>query len=416
MDVGGDDDDADVEAPVGRPLHPDDRLWRHPSELMSAGLPSALQPSDQLTPARRRDHESALPGGGLRSGDASVGLRSRDRWLPVVLAGTVSALLTAGLLVVAGAVEGGFVAEPPKRPITSSTVALAVRSEAAPPSVADIADRLRPSLLALGGVGSDGRPAHGSAIAIRSGHVLTAARLVVGSRELEVLVQGVARRATLVGADADSDLAVLAVDGSGLTPVAWGQTADLRPGDPAVAVSSPPAGEPGPTVSAGIVSGINRSLAYAGNELRGLLQLDRPVPSEGAGGALLDTAGALVGITLPAAASSPFGYAVPAEVAKDVARQLLTRGRVAHPWLGVEGGDRGMSGGAVVQRVKPASPAAAAGLVEGDVVTEINGKATPSMGMLLLGLRLHQPGETVRLVVLRAGRHIEVLVTLSERP
>ena len=417
MDVGGDDDDADVDAPLGSPLHPDDRLWRHPSELMSAGMPSALQRPDQPVAVQRNHPDRpASPSTASPTGRASAGLRSRDRWLPVVLAGTVSALLTAGLLGVAGAFDGRPLAEPPRRPATSSTVALAVRSQAAPPGVADIAERMRPSLLALGGVGADGRLSRGSAVAIRNGHVLTAARLVVGSRELEVLVQGVARRATLVGADADSDLAVLAVDGAGLQPASWGQTADLRPGDPAVAVSSPPAAEPGPTVTAGIVSGINRSLAYAGTELRGLLQVDRPVPSEGAGGALLDAAGTLVGITLPAAASAPFGYAVPAEVAVDVARQLLTRGRVAHPWLGVEGGDRGMSGGAVVQRVKPASPAAAAGLAEGDVVTEINGKATPSMGMLLLGLRLHRPGETVRLVLLRAGRHIEVLVRLSERP
>lgn len=96
-------------------------------------------------------------------------------------------------------------------------------------------------------------------------------------------------------------------------------------------------------------------------------------------------------------------------------RQLLARGRVARAWLGVEGGDRGVSGGAVVQRVRPGSPAAAAGLLEGDVVTAINGRTIPSMGMLLLALRLHQPGETVRLLVVRAGRQVEVLATLADR-
>ncbi len=399
MDVAGDDDDAEVDVPTGRPLHPDDRLWRHPSELASAGLPSALRVADEPTSSSSRS------GGGIL-----------DRWLPVVLAGTVGALLTAGLLAVTGAFDGGLLTEAAPAAATSSTVALTVRREA-PPGVADVAERLRPSLLALTGVGADGRPSRGSAIAIRSAHVLTAARLVVGARDLEVLVQGVSRRATIVGSDPDTDLAVLAVEGGGLVPVAWGTAADLRPGDPAVAVSSPPSAEPGPTVTAGIVSGISRTLAYAGNELRGLLQVDRPVPTEGAGGALVEPAGSLVGITLPAAtAGAPFGYAVPAEVAKDVARQLIAGGHVAHSWLGVDGGDRGLNAGAVVQRVKPGSPAAAAGVLEGDIVTDVNGTATPSMGMLLLSLRLHQPGETVRLGLSRASRRLELPVTLSERP
>jgi len=391
VDVAGDDDDADLDRPVGSPLHPDDRLWRHPSELMSAGLPAALQPAH---------HGSAMT--------------RRERWLPVLLAGTVGALLTAGILAVPGALEGALVNDSRLGPATSSTMALAVRSDA-PAGVAEAAERLRPSLMALAGMGADGHPSRGSAVAIRGDHVLTAARLVVGFRELEVLVHGVGRRATLVGSDAETDLALLAVEGGGLTPASWGRSADLRPGDAAVAISSPPAAEPGPTVTAGIVSGIDRTLAFGGTELRGLLQVDRPVPSEAAGGALVDPAGALVGITLPAPPSAPFGYAVPAEEAKEVVRQLLNGGRVARPWLGVEGADRGMNGGAVVQRVKPSSPAAAAGLLEGDVVTEMNGTATPSMGMLLVGLRLHQPGETVRLSVLRAGRHIELVVTLSER-
>lgn len=417
MDVGGDDEDAEVDNPRGTPLHPDDRLWRHPSELASSGLPSALQPADLPPDAGHRSHLAAGRGR-APAGGARASARARDRLAPVALAGAVGALLTAGLLAVTGAFDGGgdLLSGPPPGAATSSTVALAVRSQAAAPGVAELADRLRPSLLAVSGTGTDGRPSRGSAVAIRPGHVLTAARLVLGAGPLEVLVHGVGRRATLVGSDGDTDLAVLAVDGGGLTPASWGEAADLRPGDPAVAVSSPPAAEPGPTVTAGIVSGVNRTLTNAGTELRGLLQVDRPVPAEGAGGALLDQAGALVGITLPAAATTAaFGYAVPAEVARDVARQLLTRGRVAYPWLGVEGGDRGMNGGAVVQRVKPGSPAAASGLADGDVITEINGRATPSMGMLLLGLRLHQPGETVRLLVFRAGRPMEVLVTLAER-
>jgi len=407
--VDGTGDDDDVDLPLGGPLHPDDRLWRHPSELASSGPPSAA--------ARPPAAPQGRSGTG-RSRAEEVRRRFRrglDRWSPVVLAGTVGALLTAGLLTAIGDFGGGPT-EPDTAAAPSSTVALAIASRPASLGVADLAERLRPSLLAVSGVAGDGRVSRGSAVAIRAGHVLTAARLVVGSADLQVLVKGIGRRASLVGTDPDTDLAVLAVEGGGLVPASWGAAADLRPGNPAVAVSSAPAAEPGPTVTAGIVSGIARTLAHAGTELRGLLQVDRPVPAEGAGGALLDPAGTVVGITLPAAsAAAPFGYAVPAEVAREVARQLLDRGRVAHPWLGVEGADRGMNGGALVQRVKPGSPAAAAGLQEGDVVTEIDGRPTPSMGMLLVGLRLHHPGDIVRLLVLRGDRAVAVSVTLAER-
>jgi len=394
---GDDDDDVDADLPLGGPVHPDDRLWRHPSEVASAGLPSAVHPLPGIPPPRRGRGLSGL-------------------WLPVALAGTVGALLSAGLLTVNGGF-GGSTGERRSAAATSSTVALAIRTQNVSAGVADVAERLRPSLLAVAGIAPDGRISRGSAVAIRSDHVLTAARVVVDVSDLQVLVRGVGRRATLVGTDPDTDLAVLAVEGGGLVPVSWGAASDLRPGDPAVAVSTSPAAEPTPTVTSGIVSGLARSLAYAGTELRGLLQVDRPVPVEAAGGALLDPAGLLVGITLPAPSTgAPFGYAVPAEVAKEVATQLMARGRVAHPWLGVEGADRPMDGGAVVQRVKPGSPAARAGLLEGDIVTEIDGTPTPSMGMLLLGLRLHQPGDAIRLLVLRAGRHVEVLVILSDRP
>jgi S1-C subfamily serine protease len=393
--VDGASDDDDVDLPLGGPLPPDDRLWRHPSELASAGYPTAIH---------------AGPGGGDPGRRRRVG---PQRWMPVLLAGTVGALLTTGLLAVTGGFSRGT-ADLQSVDVTSST-ALPISSRVAPAGVAEVAERLGPSLLSLAGTGADGRVSRGSAIAIRPGHVLTAARLVLDSPEVEVVVHGVGRRAMLVGADADTDLAVLAVEGGGLVPASWGAAAVLRPGDPAIAVSSAPT-EPGPTVTAGIVSGVARTLAHAGTELRGLLQVDRPVPVEGAGGALLDPAGALVGITLPApAASAPFGYAVPAEVAKEVVRQLLDRGRVAHAWLGVEGGDRGMNGGAIVERVKPNSPAAAAGLLDDDVVTEIDGVPTPTMGMLLVALRLHQPGETVRLLVLRGNHPVEVRVTLAER-
>ena len=417
--VGGtsdDDDEVDGDVPLGGPVHPDDRLWRHPSEVASAGLPAAAE--RQRTPRRPAGSEA---GSDSRPG-VDVPPRSRrgrgfgGLWLPITLAGTVGALLSAGLL----SVTGRFgVASGELQPVgpTSSTIALTVSSHPAAVGVADLAERLRPSLVAVSGKAADGRVTRGSAVAIRADHVLTAARLVAASSDLEVLVGSVVRRARLVGADADTDLAVLAVDSRDLVPVSWGAAADLRPGDPAVAVSSAPTAEPGPTVTAGIVSGLARTITHGGIDLRGLLQVDRPVPAEGAGGALLNPSGALVGITLPASpASAPFGYAVPAEVAREVARQLLTRGRVAHPWLGVEGSDRGTNGGAVVQRVKPASPAATAGLLDGDVLLQVDGQATPTMGMLLVALRRHHPGDTIHLLVLRGERTLDVAVILAERP
>ncbi len=119
-----------------------------------------------------------------------------------------------------------------------------------------------------------------------------------------------------------------------------------------------------------------------------------------------------------------FAYAMPIDLAHRVAQQLVAGGRAVHGWLGIAGADLtaaqvsdlGVDAGAVVQEVADASPAAAAGLRPGDVITDVDGRAVPSMSILVVELRDRQPGEQVVLRYWRDGRPADATVTLADQP
>jgi putative serine protease PepD len=394
---GDHDDDALFDTPSGPLLHPDDRIWRHPSELADVGEASAMaapfaertypQPSPVRPPRRRRPTE---------------------RWLPVALSGAVGAMLTAGVLAASGRLQRVDVVETPSITQTST---VAVRAPT-PRSPAELAERIRPSLMGVAASGG-GRVVRGTAFSLEGAHVLTARRIVDGADQIRVMVAGEERSATLVGSDPVTDLAVLSVNGGGLQAAPVGSAASLRPGDSAIAVATPPGGS-GPTVTAGVVSAVGRTMtSSSGSEVRGVLQFDRPVAPEAAGGVLLDGSGSVIGVTLPSTAELPgFGWAVPIEQAYEVARQIVSNGRAVHAWLGVEGADNGLTG-ALVQKVMSGSPAARAGLAAGDVVIAVDTVPVPGIDSLLATIRTKRPGDSVTLTVLRTGKPRDMVVTLT---
>jgi serine protease Do len=119
-----------------------------------------------------------------------------------------------------------------------------------------------------------------------------------------------------------------------------------------------------------------------------------------------------------------FGFATPVDAARSVAEQLITTGKVVTVWLGVEGMDLDsatalalkVDGGAMIEQVKADSPAARAGLAPRDVIVAVNGKPVTSMGMLVIAVRAHRPGEVCTLDVVRENTHHGMKVTLAERP
>ncbi len=275
---------------------------------------------------------------------------------------------------------------------------------------------------------------NGSGVVYRSdGHIITNNHVVAGGGELEVLfADGDRRSARVVGTDPDTDLAVIKVERTGLTAIPIGDSTALRVGELAVAVGSP-FGLEG-TVTAGVISSLNRQIRVGGPDGRPLtlpnvIQTDAPINPGNSGGALVSGRAELIGInsailTQGGTSNAGVGFAIPVNIATEVADQLIERGYVQHPFLGIEGTDVsaeiaervGVPEGAYVERVLPDTPAAQAGLREGDVITGLGGEPIASMQDLIAVILNHEVGDVVDVTYIRQGEEATVEVKLAERP
>ncbi|MEW5892156.1 MAG: trypsin-like peptidase domain-containing protein [Pseudomonadota bacterium] len=271
-----------------------------------------------------------------------------------------------------------------------------------------------------------------------AGHVITNFHVIENASEATVqLADGRSFRAALVGASPAHDIAVLRI-GVGFKrppPVPIGTSHDLKVGQKVFAIGNPFGLDW--TLTTGIVSALDRSLeGDNGNTIEHLIQTDAAINPGNSGGPLLDSAGRLIGINTaiysPSGASAGIGFAVPVDTVNRVAPQLIKAGKYIRPALGIEV-DEGLNqrlaqlrgvAGVVVLRVTPGSAAEAAGLkgarispdggiVPGDTILAVNGKAVDSVGKLLATLDDHRVGDTVKLTILREGKKIELPVTLQ---
>jgi S1-C subfamily serine protease len=260
------------------------------------------------------------------------------------------------------------------------------------------------------------------------GMLLTSANVVEDADRIGVrLADGRRFEGTVVGIDDPTDVAVVDVDASNLPVAVLGSTKDLAVGAPAMAIGSPLGAEGGTAISTGVISALGRTAqAEDGTALHGLLQTDAPIAAGSTGGALVDTAGSVVGIVSSVAAqvAGRFGFATPIDLAHRVALQLISHGKVVMGWLGVEATDLstdqatqiGVPGGAKVRGVTSHSPAERAGLSRDDVITEVDGRPVSSMPGLMVELREHDPGDEVTVGYWRDGTQAQADVTLGEHP
>lgn len=399
------DDDADDDVgDVGPPLPPDDRLWRHPSELHAHG------PAGAPVPVRGTAGDGpALP------------------WRVALVAGLAGAAISIGAIAVTGSlspriVERQVVEKVAVTPVVSSPM---VRGER---GVVAVAERLSPAIVRLDVERDDGT-ATGSGVLFRDdGLLLTSAHVVAGSLGISVLLtDGRRLDGELLGADELTDVALVDVDGMGFPVAVLGTAEGLEVGAPTIAIGSPLGLAGGPSVTTGVISALDRRVESVGGEpLHGMIQTDAPIAPGSSGGALVDASGAVIGITTAVAnqAGGRFGFATPIDLAHRVAEHLLRTGRMVHGWLGVEGADLsaaqarqlGVDGGALVRAVAPGSPAEAAGIEPDDVITEVDDEAIDSISALVLALRDLGPGDTVVLGCWRDGRSVEVRARLAAHP
>jgi serine protease DegS len=260
------------------------------------------------------------------------------------------------------------------------------------------------------------------------GYILTNNHVISGAQEIAVaFLDGRSGIAKLVGADPESDLAVLKVDSTDLPAITLGRSSQIRVGDVVLAIGNPFG--VGQTVTSGIVSALGRhSLGI--NTFENFIQTDAAINPGNSGGALINAYGELIGINTAifseSGGSQGIGFAIPIDLARDVLTQIIEQGRVVRGWLGVQIQDInprlaesfGLSSddGVVITNIIINGPADKAGLDRGDVITHIDDKKIIDFRDALDRISKYKPGQTITLTVVREGKVIEKNAKVIERP
>ncbi len=303
-------------------------------------------------------------------------------------------------------------------------------------TVVGVAEALSPSVANLRvtrrGRGGQVPAGAGSGVVLTpDGFLLTSAHVVSGRsprRGHATFVDGREFSFDIVGTDPLSDLALLRADASDLVPATLGDAESLRPGQLVVAIGNPN-GFAG-SVTAGVVSGLGRSLpARAGRAVRvidNVIQTDAALNPGNSGGALVDSAGRVIGVNT-AVAGIGLGLAVPInDATRHVIGQLMSTGRVRRAYLGIAGGPRplppggrrrfGARTGVEVVDVVDDSPAQRAGLRAEDLIVEVDGSAVTGVGDLQRLMVADRIGATVAVTLLRGGRSVTLELVPAELP
>lgn len=288
----------------------------------------------------------------------------------------------------------------------------------------------------------------GSGFVIDSdGHIVSNAHVVANASEVIVyFVDGTITRATLVGTDFDSDLAVIKVDlpADRLSPVTFGDVDSLFVGQSVLALGSP-FGQDW-TLTSGIISALNRTIQGLSNyRIGSVIQTDAPINPGNSGGPLFNMRGEVIGvnsqIVSQVRANSGVGFSVPADLVQRVAGELIATGKVNYSYLGIYGGDVTLAlieqlnlpnnqRGVVVSDTEATSPARRAGIrtmsvrrlgettqvLAADIIVAIDGTPIPTFAEMIAYLAKYtRPNDTILLTVLRDGQLVEVPLTLGQR-
>ena len=316
---------------------------------------------------------------------------------------------------------------------SDTTTAPLAASGDARASYADVVRQVLPSVVLI----STGEGLGSGVVLDRSGNIVTNAHVAGDATEFKVQVAGdpAPRTASLVGSYPPDDLAVIRVDDpAGLQPAAFGDSARAQAGDVVLAVGNP-LGLSG-SVTSGIISATGRVVAEPasggspGATLPDAIQTSAPINPGNSGGALVTTAGEVIGIpTLTAAGSQGgaqvqgIGFAIPSNLARDIARQLTTSGSVTNSHraaigaeVGTVTGADGAPAGTGIVSVTGGGPADRAGLRPGDIIKAVEGTPTPDTQALAGTLAAAHPGDQLTLTVGRGAKELTVKLTLGELP
>ena len=261
-----------------------------------------------------------------------------------------------------------------------------------------------------------------------SGFVLTNHHVVEAADEIEVaLADGKKLLAKVVGNDPETDLAVLRVNADNLPAITFGSSDALKVGDVVLAIGNPFA--VGQTVTGGIVSALGRT-GLGINTFENFIQTDAAINPGNSGGALIDAGGNLVGINTAifsrSGGSMGIGFAIPVSTAKMVLEQIVKSGSVTRGWIGVEVQEitpaisesfkLGVQRGALIANVLRGGPADRAGVRQGDVLMEVEGRPVADPSAMLNLIAALQPGAPAKMKLKRQGQEVEATVNVGRRP
>lgn len=346
-----------------------------------------------------------------------------------------------GAALVVGGVAGGLIVgatQSSGASTTSGSSASSATASACP--VTSVADQVVPSVVTIEASGPEGSGT-GSGEVIRSdGYILTNNHVISiaagsGGSVKVLFADGQTLPATITGRDPQTDLAVLKVQKSHEPKViSLGSSSSVKVGQPVVAVGAP-LGLSG-TVTSGIVSALDRTVEVPGENDRSALlvsavQTDASINPGNSGGALVNCEGRLIGVptagaTVPnsGGGSIGLGFAIPVDLAKSIADEIIATGSVTHAFFGLQttpippaaAEQAGLPEGLYVQAVTPGGPAAMAGLRINDVITKINGEEATSNIQLQELTLTKKPGDTVSIDYTRDGHSATTTVTLAAQP
>ncbi|MFC3494844.1 trypsin-like peptidase domain-containing protein [Glycomyces rhizosphaerae] len=412
---------ADANVPGAAPAAPPPS--DHTRVLQTAGAPAgAPAPAPAGAPYMAAPGEAPAwqPGAPVppmyRQPGAPVGPPRRPGGRGKLVAGALALALIAGG---AGGIAGWFLNDGDGGTTTVQSVSMDAGSGM---TYTEIVNKVSPSVVTIVTDAAEGS----GVVYSEDGYIVTNNHVVDGAQTVEVrFSDGTTADASIVATDATQDLAVIQVSGvDDLTPITFADSASVQVGDVAVAIGSP-LGLEG-TVTTGIVSALDRSMTVSGEQspggqqsgstLSGLIQTDAAINSGNSGGALVNGDGELIGINTAIATTDSgsigLGFSIPSTTVQNTVQQLIENGSVEQGYLGVSVADTD-GNGAMILSVEPDSPAAQAGLQEGDVITAIDGNAVTSASEVVAAVQGTSSGTEVVITYTRDGQEAEASATLA---
>jgi serine protease Do len=270
--------------------------------------------------------------------------------------------------------------------------------------------------------------ASGSGFIISSdGYIVTNHHVIDDANKITVtLYDGKKYEGELVGSNESNDITVVKIDAQGLTPVKLGSSGELNVGDEVAAIGNP-LGELTFSLTKGVVSALDRTIT-AENTTMSLIQTDAAINAGNSGGALFNMKGEVVGVTnakysssgMGTASIDNIGFAIPIDNVKSIINSLIKNGYAASPYIGVgvavsSAQSESEVSGAVIKKVYDDSPAQQAGIKEGDIITEVNGKKIKNGSELTSYVKTTSKGDKMVCKVDRDGTTLEVTITVDEK-